>query len=247
MSGVEHRQLAIAGDTVTVNIKRSARRRKRLSLSLQADGNALLQVPLKTPVREIDAMLARHQQWLLERRQQLQRHQRQNPPPQMVSGQRLPYLGGHIELALRQRPGRTDVQLQGQTLTLGLADTSSEQVAKKLTAWYHKEAQQRLPPRLAYWSQQLSWVGATPPLRLRRMRSRWGSCSADGRICLNSELIKLDMDLIDYVVVHELCHLQHFDHSPRFYGLMTIVLPDWQDRRRRLHQLRLIDLSLFTQ
>ena len=70
--------------------------------------------------------------------------------------------------------------------------------------------------------------------RTRYMRSQWGSCSVSGRIALNTHLVKVPERLIDYVVLHELCHLEHHDHSPRFYGLMRAHMPDWELRRQEL-------------
>ena len=66
------------------------------------------------------------------------------------------------------------------------------------------------------------------------MRSQWGSCSLSGRISLNTHLVKTPPRLAEYVVLHELCHLRHHDHSPRFYALMERYMPDWRVRRSEL-------------
>ena len=66
------------------------------------------------------------------------------------------------------------------------------------------------------------------------MRSQWGSCSIDGRISLNTHLIKAPLVLVDYVVLHELCHLRHHNHGRRFYGLMDRHMPNWKRRRSQL-------------
>jgi predicted metal-dependent hydrolase len=78
-----------------------------------------------------------------------------------------------------------------------------------------------------------------PPLSIRQMKSRWGSCTASGPIILNLTLIQVPKDLIDYVVIHELCHLKEHNHSAAFYALLERVLPDWEDRRTRLNQIEL--------
>ena len=67
------------------------------------------------------------------------------------------------------------------------------------------------------------------------MRSQWGSCSASGRIALNTHLVKVPQRLLDYVLLHELCHLAHHDHSRRFYALMAAHMPDWERRRDELN------------
>ncbi len=70
---------------------------------------------------------------------------------------------------------------------------------------------------------------------VRAMRTRWGSCSAQGKITLNVKLVKVPKSCIDYVIFHELCHLAVPDHTPRFYALLDRVLPDWQERREKLN------------
>ncbi|HRR34695.1 MAG TPA: M48 family metallopeptidase [Kiritimatiellia bacterium] len=76
-------------------------------------------------------------------------------------------------------------------------------------------------------------------LTLRKMRSRWGSCSVDGRVTLNTELARLPYRLVEYVAVHELCHLVHHNHSPAFYFQVASCLPDWRQRRDELKAVTL--------
>jgi predicted metal-dependent hydrolase len=73
-----------------------------------------------------------------------------------------------------------------------------------------------------------------PALQVRQMRTRWGSCTARGKILLNLKLVMLPRQLIDYVVVHELCHLVEHNHGKAFYDLLSRVMPGWQERREKL-------------
>ena len=73
-------------------------------------------------------------------------------------------------------------------------------------------------------------------MSLVQMAKRWGSCSRAGRILLNPELVTAPKDCIDYVIVHELCHLKEHNHSPAYYRLLDRVMPSWQERKRRLDQ-----------
>lgn len=74
---------------------------------------------------------------------------------------------------------------------------------------------------------------------IRKMKARWGSCSSRGELCFNSLLMQKDEALIDLVIVHELCHLRHFNHNRAFYELLGEVLPDWQAREKLLDGSRL--------
>ncbi|MCA9886024.1 MAG: M48 family metallopeptidase [Anaerolineae bacterium] len=73
-------------------------------------------------------------------------------------------------------------------------------------------------------------------IRIRELQTRWGSCTEAGTITLNPILMQVPKTYIDYVIVHELCHLLEHNHSPRFYKLLDRVLPDWRDRRQKLNQ-----------
>jgi predicted metal-dependent hydrolase len=77
-------------------------------------------------------------------------------------------------------------------------------------------------------------------MKIRSMKSRWGSCTGKGKITLNLKLIYMPVDLIDYVVLHELCHLKELNHSPAFYALLSRVMPNWKAQRKRLNSTPLI-------
>ncbi len=74
-----------------------------------------------------------------------------------------------------------------------------------------------------------------PTLTIRHMKTRWGSCSRHGRILINLRLIQAPLELIDYVIVHEVCHLKEHNHSKRYYLLLDTAMPDWRERRERLN------------
>ena len=93
-------------------------------------------------------------------------------------------------------------------------------------------AARELPPRLAAWAERM---GVMPQgLRITRAKKRLGSCSADNRICLSAALVRWPDCVVDYVVVHELAHIRHKNHSAAFYAEIAKILPDWKERRKQL-------------
>jgi predicted metal-dependent hydrolase len=100
--------------------------------------------------------------------------------------------------------------------------------------WYRSRAEAVLFERLASLAHRLPWLKASPPASLRAMKVQWGSCSPAGRVLLNPELIRAPGECIDYVLLHELCHLKEHNHGPRFHRLLDRHMPEWRRIKTRL-------------
>ena len=95
-----------------------------------------------------------------------------------------------------------------------------------------KKAKEYLPPRVAYYA---ALMGVTPTaLKITSARTRYGSCSGKNSLCFSWRLMEYPTELVDYVIVHELAHIKHHDHSPAFYNFIGSVMPDHRERQRRL-------------
>jgi predicted metal-dependent hydrolase len=150
-----------------------------------------------------------------------------------------------VEHAVWKRVTRED-----DALRVALADTSNAPRVKELVdGWFREQAAARLPAYLAEAAERcrthlpsarcpLALRSAACPeglrLTVRSMKTRWGSCSPDGHITLSAELVHVPRRLIDYVIVHELCHLVRLDHSKAYYFQLARCLPDWRQRRQEL-------------
>lgn len=142
------------------------------------------------------------------------------------------------------------VRLEADVLHVSLAhDTDSQRVRRLVDEWFVRQAREALPHCFAEAVARHGWrlrharvplvlraPGQPCGLRLtvRPMRSRWGSCSMDGHVTLSAELVRLPQRLVEYVAVHELCHLVHHNHSAAFYFQVATCLPDWRQRRAEL-------------
>ena len=152
-------------------------------------------------------------------------------------GMELPLLG-------RLRPvqvvsgGRRGVTLTPAGFVVSSATSESGELHRIVSRWYHRRAVTVFSHRMnvVRRDRRIAALGDPGALKVRRMRRRWGSCFLDGRINLNTELLGEPIALIDYVIIHELCHLREHNHSPRFYRLMDEALPDWREYRIQLHR-----------
>lgn len=209
-------------------------RRKSLTIIVHRDGRVEVRAPLRLAQREIEAFLHARSAWIRGKQVEFAAAP---PTPQFISGEPVLFLGE--PLVLQALTGRAMTWSEPGRLCLRLAEPdNAEQIKKRVHAWYKHQAERYLPERLdALWPRVAAWGLNKPSLRFRDMRSRWGSCSRDGRITLNIQLMKAPPECIDYVIAHELCHLREFNHGPGFYALQTELVPDWAERRARLNAL----------
>ncbi len=122
---------------------------------------------------------------------------------------------------------------------ISAVDVAAAHVEKLLDGWYRRRAAVYFADAVeACWQRYrfADIASAKPALKIRRMKTRWGSLSTRGSMTLNLELIKAPPECIDYVVVHELCHLLHHNHGKGFYGLLESKMPDWKQRKFRLEK-----------
>jgi predicted metal-dependent hydrolase len=216
---------------VAVEVLRSPRRRT-VSLEIHPDG-VRVRVPAATPAAWVRSFVEDRQAWIAGKREQVASRPR---PPQRCyeTGERFPYLG--VEHALRvETAPKGGVSLAGGELRVAVPGRVADRpsyVGRTLVTWYRQQAQSLLKGKCEAFG---ALVGRHPrSVAVRTYRRRWGSCDALGNIRFNWLLVSAPEAVIDYVVVHELCHLHHLDHSPRFWGEVERVLPDYRERRRWL-------------
>lgn len=136
---------------------------------------------------------------------------------------------------------KPEIKLQRGSFIFTGRDAGSAVVKKNLDLWYKSHAATYFTKRLNELSAKVSLVVTPPELKLQRMQTHWGSCSPNGRVLLNPSLIKASRDCIDYVVLHELCHLKEHNHSPQFYELLDSMMPERRSiKTKRDEQAELI-------
>lgn len=211
--------------------------RRTLAIHVHRDATVEVRAPIACPLETVLDFVRRRRAWI---NRQLERMAAYPPVRalQYTHGERHRYLGEWVALALRQGSPQRGWLVDGRLLLTLRAPGQPARVKRLLEQWYRARASAVFAERLAHWSGHPAYRALPrPSLRLRRMRRRWGSCSSHGVITLNTCLIERHPELIDYVIVHELCHLRVFDHSARFYALLDAVLPDWRRRRRALEPI----------
>ena len=237
-----NRECRIGDQLVAYEFQRAARRTIGLSVGPQG---LSVRAPHWTPLAEVDALLRRKSDWVLAKLRQLEQASRLAPAPtDWRHGAVLPCLGQALRLELDPaaepvpQPGGLAATLADGRLRLRLApDAAPERVQAQARAWLMEAAQQVFLERLEHFAPQLGVRYRS--LRLSNAATRWGSASLDGSLRLNWRLVHLELELIDYVVVHELSHLREMNHGPAFWRVVASVMPDYESRRQRLRRVRL--------
>ena len=213
-------------------------RRERVTLSIEVlpDSTVRVIAPLDTPELEIRNRVEKRGAWILRQQRELATLPPPLPPRQYVGGESWRYLGRQNRL--RVQAGQTE----GVKVTRGellLTVRTPERAQQVLDRWFRRRAQVMLEERMAACLERAAHFGIrhSGEFRLRAMRTQWGSCTRAGGLTFNPRLVQAPKDCIDYVLLHELCHVAHFNHGTAYYRLLGRVLPDWKKRRDRLNRL----------
>lgn len=216
-----------------INIELQYGFRKRLLLTVYPDRRVVARIPYGFPKRKVEVYFYKKSKWIIKHLD----HFEQYPPESekdYIEGEEFAFLGEKYKLKLIA--GSTHIALNGKELVVRVKDpTDKDMTTRILDRWYRKEAIRILTPRFHELFDRLQHLNLPETtLRFYKMKRRWGSCSLKGVITLNTELIKKDINLIDYVIIHEICHLKVPAHNKEFYALVGSVMPDWKERKRSL-------------
>jgi len=225
-----------AGDSVPVAVQ--FRRRTRLSITVHPDGSVTALAPVSRTLNEVVAHLQRRRSWIAKQRRHFRRYQPLPEEKRYVAGETHLYLGRQYRLRIHEA-GTPRVKLVGRFFHVSVPNrTDTRSIANAMDRWYRAHAEPIFRDRLEHClSAAASLRSQAIQLRIRPMKRRWGSCSKAGTITLNTDLVKTPLHCIEYVIMHELCHLRVYDHSPAFFRLLGRCMPDWRQRKERLESV----------
>ena len=233
----------LLGDAVVAYALQRARRRS-IGFTVGADGLSV-RAPSWVTLGAVDTALREKSDWILRKLAEARERQQRMEGGRIVwaNGAVLPYLGEPLTVVLDPSHGFAGkggalvvaAAGQGNSLHIGLPHSASPaQIRDAVQAWLMRDARRHFTTRLDHFAPLLGVRWAS--LRLSSANTRWGSAKSDGSIRLNWRLLHYRPAIIDYVVVHELAHLRVMDHSPRFWGTVATVVPDYPVLRNALRE-----------
>jgi predicted metal-dependent hydrolase len=212
-------------------------RRKTLGITVHPDCTVSVVAPLNHDLNAIAEKVQQRSRWILKQQRKFERYLPHLPARQYVSGETHLYLGKQYRLKVMEADIPAVKLARGRFCIFTPHPTNKKTLQQQLDTWYKAKARQVFSEQLEHCLKRVAVIGieATPALHIRTMQKRWGSCSASGIILLNLKLIQARKALIDYIIIHELCHLKEHNHSRAYYQLLDRVMPDWQARREELN------------
>jgi predicted metal-dependent hydrolase len=222
--------------------------RKSLGISVTPEMTVLVKAPVGISMEIVEEKIRKKAPWIIKQQSFFISFQPKTPQRKYISGETHLYLGKQYRIKIMNNELEMNnefVKLRGQFFEVYTNDRNK--IKELLKNWYHKKAKEKLaeiaqPLIVSFLERNTKNISnhssfITQHLSLRNMQTRWGSCTQKGKIILNPELIKAPKGCIEYVIIHELCHLIHHDHTQKFLDLQTKEMKDWEKWKMKLEKL----------
>lgn len=222
------------GETVPYAIVRS--RRRTMSITIRrSDGSVSVRVPDGTPYQTILRFVEDKREWITVHRRDILSDNSERIARRYEQGAVHLYMGRPYPLRIVVS-SEEGVEIEGDVMTVSAK--SADRCQRVMYAWYARQAESVMLEIARPWIHSFAERCGRRPSAIRfvRVKSYWGQCSSNGIIKFNIELMRAPRECIEYIVIHELCHLVHHDHSPRFHELVASYMPDWKERKALLEK-----------
>ena len=223
--------------TIEYEVRRSGRRKKTVQITVDG-GGVHVAAPLATPEGELWAIVRKRAPWILSHSS---KPMQEEAPKRFVSGETLPYLGRNVRMIVQSAEVRwPEVRFDHWRFWISApkdlaGNERHERIRRAVVEWYRARAAERLTAGVDLWGPRFG-LETKPRILIRDQRQRWGSCAPDGTLRFNWRTMMLRPTLAEYIVVHELAHLTHPNHSADFWALVSRMAPDMQRRRQQLRE-----------
>ena len=208
--------------------------RKSLGIKVLPDGLVSVIAPNDTSIIDINKKVKLKANWILKQQAFFCSYKPNTPERKYVNGETHLYLGRQYKLQIIEDT-INEIKIYNGAMIMKTKKTIPAYLEKKLNEWYKEKAifhfEELLNSSLEKFNK---YKVEKPVLDIRLMQKRWGSCTKSGKIILNTELIKAPKGSIEYVVIHELCHLVHHNHNKDFYDLQNRLSPNWEKWKEKL-------------
>ena len=215
--------------------------RKTISIRIGREG-VIVRAPRALSKKRIAELVQTKAQWILIKYDELKSQEPQTAKVGYEDGCQVLYRGNQKTLklvdgsSLGLSESQGEVWIEGDQIKMALCNPSKGAIEYLLEQWFRYEARRRIEERVRYYSSQYDFGKRVNRITIKDQKSRWGSCSTKCNLNFNYRLIKAPDEVLDYVVVHELCHLKHMNHSQAFWNTVAEIMPDYMEAKEWLRK-----------
>lgn len=224
-------ELALNESDGLIEIEVVYSRRRTIAIKIEINGNIKVYAPKGTSRRIIGDMVSSKADWIIKNLHEVKSIRTQEAKREYIDGESLTYLGQDYPLQLKVNPElkKMTVRLSDDKFLVDTPVADAAAIRGGLEAWYRFMGADHINARLNYYQ---SLLDVNPSrVTIRNQKTRWGSCSSKGNLNFNWRLMMAPAEVIDYVVVHELSHMIHLNHSKNFWNQVSVILPDYRARK----------------
>lgn len=213
--------------------------RKTLEIAVEPDASVMVTAPIDASIEAIEGKIKKRAGWIIRQQRYFGQYLPRTPEKRFVAGETHLYLGRQYRLKISADLKNTVKLARGYINVTSVRPNNLEATRELVEKWFLERAHQKFRERLEVSLLRFAEPDAFRPsgLSIRQLEMRWGSMSPTGRLLLNRRLIHAATDAIDYVITHELCHIEEPNHGNAFFSLLGRVMPDWEKRKERLEEL----------
>lgn len=236
------KKYSIIFNDVNIEFTVIPRERKTVKINVHPDGNVQALVPLDSDIVRIKKIVKKKGNWILKQKRYFEQFNPIEPQREYVSGETFRYLNRQYRLKILPSE-KNEVKLAGGYFIMKTRRKDDSEYNKKLLyGWYRSKASIKYHELVDHILGKLKKYGVKKPtVMIKKMKTRWGSCvPLNKKILLNLELIRAPTHCIEYVIMHELIHLKHPHHNKDFYDFLSLMMPDWKERKSRLEHITII-------
>jgi len=205
---------------------------KHIYLTFNDQGELVIKSP-KVSQKEIENLLLKKASWINKAKKKL--HLKKGKYPSFVHNDELYFLGeAHVLKYIQHTKKKIALTFDGDTFTLYADHYDKSKLYKKIDAFYKKESENYIPSVLQKWSDIMNL--SVTKLSFRKTKRQWGSCSSDNKISINTMIMKLPLDVIEYIIVHELSHIPHKHHQKAFWKHVERYMPEYKTQVNKLKE-----------
>lgn len=237
---IQQRQVSCENGVITYQLTR--KKVKNVNLRIKQDGSVLVSANTRVPAAFIDDFIRQKQEFILSALAKFEkkRELHQDAPKKYISGESYTLLGKSLRLKVEESENE-EVYTDGIYIFLKVKDKENFRRKEIMMTKWLKEYQTAIFQELILQTYAVfrKYDVPFPILKIRTMKTRWGSCQPQkGIITLNSRLIEAPRNAIEYVVLHEFAHFIHPNHSKQFWNFVTMMMPDWKERKKGLENIQ---------